>query len=153
MLINIRKVDEKLELITNGGPRETNMKGDFKNFGPVWYSPKSLASILFMAEVRKKCRITMNSNVEVSIVLHHKDGTKMEFVEYTSGLYYYDISICSHNYKEQPTDYCFVNTVSQNKLIFTRRDIEVADKAKELYALIGRTGQSKFERIVGNNEI
>ena len=36
--------------------------------------------------------------------------------------------------------------------MFTRREIEAADKAKELYALIGRPGQSKFERIVDNNE-
>ena len=35
----------------------------------------------------------------------------------------------------------------------TRREIEAADKAKELYSLIGRPGYDRFEKIVNNDEI
>ena len=153
MLKNVRKVNEKLELATNGGTHTTDMKGELENFGLVWYSSNSLANILSMAEIRKKYRITMDTNVETSITVHRKNGTKMKFMEYRSGLYYYDVPVCSNNYKNQVTDYCFVNTVSQNKVMFTRREVEAADKARELYALVGRPEYKKFERIVANNEI
>ena len=54
MLDNIQTVDNKLTLLTNGGEHVSNMMGELRNFGKVWYSPTSLANILSLAEVRKK---------------------------------------------------------------------------------------------------
>ena len=37
--------------------------------------------------------------------------------------------------------------------MFTRREIQDADKARELHAKIGRPGQKRFEKLVANNYI
>ena len=54
ILDNIQKVDNKLTLLTNGGKHVSNIMGELRNFGKVWYRPTSLANILSLAEVRRK---------------------------------------------------------------------------------------------------
>ena len=153
MLTDIKKTNHKLNLLTNGGMHTTDMKGELKNYGTVWYSPKSFANILSLAEVRKKFRVTMDTQVEASINIHRKNGTKTKFKEYKNELYYYDVPVINDKLNNEVTDYCFVTTVAKNKLMLTRRKIEAANKARELYALIGRPGYQRFERIVANNEM
>ncbi len=90
LLTHIRHSDSELVLHTNGGPQLSRMVGDVKNFGTVWYNPSSLANILSLAEVRKMCRIIMDTNVEAALIVHHTNGTMMKFQEFSSGLYYHD---------------------------------------------------------------
>ena len=89
----------------------------------------------------------MDTSLEPSIVVHRKDGTKMKFMKYKTGLYYYEALVRSGKINKQLTDYCFVTTVSQNKMMFTRREIKAADKAKEFHSLIGRPGYDRFEKL------
>ena len=58
-----------------------------KNFGDVWFNPHSLANILSMAEVRRVCRITMDSAIEPAMMVHRNDGSLVKFQEYKTGLY------------------------------------------------------------------
>ena len=51
------------------------------------------------------------------------------------------------------SNYCCVNTVADNKVMFIRREVQDIDKAREIYSLFGRPGQDRFEKIVRNNEI
>ena len=51
------------------------------------------------------------------------------------------------------SNYCCVNTVADNKVMFIRREVQDTDKAREVYSLFGRPGQDRFEKIVRNNEI
>ncbi len=109
--------------------------GHVKNFGHVWFNPDSLANILSMAEVRKVCRITMDTSVEPAMSVHRRDGSIMKFNEYKSGLYYFDTAApTSPNYTSFDVNvYSFLHTVEQNKQAYTRREIEGADRARELY--------------------
>ena len=66
--------------------------GSVKNFEDVWFNAKSLANILSMAEIRKVCRITVDTSVEAALTVHHRDGSLMKSKEYKSGLYYFDIA-------------------------------------------------------------
>ena len=77
-LKDIRKGNKRLKVHTNGGTQFSSMIG-ITSFGEVWYNPKSFANILFMAEVRKQCIITMDTSVEAAMYLHRKDGTMMKF--------------------------------------------------------------------------
>ena len=74
----------------------------------------------------------------------------MKFSEYRTGLYYYVVPRRSDKTEECVSDYCFVTTVANNKSIFTRREIEGADRACNLYIKLGRPGQRRFEQIVGS---
>ena len=87
MLSNIRKSTHVLRAITNGGHQDSCTIGNFPNLGEVWYNKKSIANILSLADVRRVCRVTMDSSVEPAIHVHRLDGTVMKFTEHASGLY------------------------------------------------------------------
>ena len=118
---------KKLGVQTNGGTQISSQIRTIKNFGDVWYNPKSLANILSMAAVHKVCRIKMDTDtIEAAIIVERKDKTVMKLVkEYRSGLHYYDV-VPNKNY-------LFLNTVAGNKAQYTQREIEGAKKARALY--------------------
>jgi hypothetical protein len=132
--------------------------GTVRNFGDVWYNPDSLANILSMAEVRRVCRITMDTSVEASMDVHRRDGSIMKFREYQTGLYYYDTGQAEQsqqttNVSSSNENYLFLNTVAENKATYTRREIEGADKARLLYKKIGRPSEQEFTEILQDNLI
>ena len=60
LLTNVRlKPGDGLTIHTNGGNLTTNLVGDVKNYGKVWYSSESLANILSVANVRKSSRFNL----------------------------------------------------------------------------------------------
>ena len=157
LLTNIRPSDRPLRVHTNGGTQMSSDIGTVKNFGDVWFNSESLANILSMAKVRKKCRITMDTSVEASMNVHRRDGTIMKFREYRSGLYYFDAGASAPpaepNDTSTTSDYLFLNTVENNKQAHTRREIERADRARALYKMIGRPSEQEFVDILQKNLI
>ena len=89
-LLNIRQSNKCHILKTNSGEHMSNMVGDLENFGEVWFNPSSLANILSLTMVRKKCRVTMDTSNEAAFFVYRKDGTELKFKEFTSGLCSYD---------------------------------------------------------------
>jgi hypothetical protein len=153
-LHNIRASTHSLKVSTNGGTQVSTQIGDIMNFGTVWYNPSSLANILSLAEVRRKCRCVMDTAVEAAIHVHKKDGTIMSFKEFENGLYFYDVADCNeNNYRNQVNSYSFILSVDSNKAQFHRREIEGADQARALYKTIGRPSQKCFEHILEKNLI
>jgi hypothetical protein len=106
-----------------------------------------------MAAVRKRNRITMDTDIEPALLVHRQDGTVMKFREYRTGLYYYDASAITNDTRTPVTDYCFVQTVQANKRMFHRREIEGADRARNLYVKLGRPSQQHFEHLLANHLI
>jgi hypothetical protein len=157
LLTNIRKSPRSLKVYTNGGTQITTELGSVRNFGDVWYNPESLANILSMAEVRKVCRITMDTSIEACMNVHRRDGSVMKFQEYRSGLYYFDSAAAAEGVKDTTsptvTDYLFLNTVASNKDAFTQREIQGADRARDLYRKIGRPSQAQFTTILEKAQI
>jgi hypothetical protein len=70
-----------MRVYTKGGSQDTQMIGDLPGFGTVWYNEGSLANILSLAAVRKVCRITMDSQTEVAIIVYKHNGEQMRFTE------------------------------------------------------------------------
>jgi len=148
---NIRESKEILRAITNGGHQDSYQVGEFPNLGTVWYNPNSIANILSMKEVRKVCRVTMDTSIEPTLCVHRLDGTIMKFEEQESGLYVFKPnSNASINIYPHCT---LVTTIEENKKMFTRRQVYNADLARELYRKIGRPGEDAFENILRNNRI
>jgi Reverse transcriptase (RNA-dependent DNA polymerase)/Zinc knuckle len=150
MLQNIRKSEKILRAITNGGHQDSTMIGDFPNLGAVWYNPDSIANILSLADVRKICRISMDSSVEPVINVHRLDGSLMKFVEHESGLYVYSPNNASNN---TVSAYTIVSTVAEQKKLFSPREIKDADQARVLYRKIGRPSEAEFQTILRSNLI
>ena len=61
----------------------------------------------------------MDTEVEPALIVHRKNGSTIKFVEYKSGLHYYDTLKSNGNSTNKSlTDYCFVITVAKNKSVF-----------------------------------
>ena len=90
LVTNIRPSTRQLRVYTNGGTQVSRETCTLKNFGNVWFNAQSLANILSLAEVRRICRVTMDTSVEAAMHVHRADGTIMKFQEYRTGLYYFD---------------------------------------------------------------
>jgi hypothetical protein len=139
MLANIRRSTHVIRALTNGGHQDSDMVGDFPNLGQVWYNRESMANILSLADVRKVCRVTMDSVSEPAIIVHRLDGTTMKFVEHESGLYVYK----SNNTNYDVTGYTLISTVAAQKKLFSRREVKAADVARDLYRKIGRPSEAE----------
>ena len=114
MLTNIRRSLHVLQAITIGGHKDSRLLGDFPNLGPVWFNSVSIANILSLSEVRKVCRMTMDTGHEAAMSLHCLDDSVMTFVEHESGLY-----VFVPNSSDVITGYTLVSTVAAHKCMFT----------------------------------
>jgi hypothetical protein len=152
LLRNIRLSSTSVTVHTNGGTQVSSYVGDIPNFGPVWFNPKSLANILSLAAVRKICRVTMDSAIAPSFHVHKLDGTTMVFSKFASGLYYHDTAKIL-NTNSTINAYTLLNTIANNKTLFTRREIEGADKARTLYQQLGRPSERFFQKVLSQRLI
>ena len=149
MLQNIRSSPHVLRALTNGGHQDSNMIGDFPNLGQVWYNPDSIANILSLADVRKVCKVSMDTSKEPTIFVHRLDGSVMKFIEHPSGLYIFNPNTTSNCVNA----YTMVYTVAQQKKMFSHREIKLADDARDLYRKIGRPDEIEFQSILRKNLI
>jgi hypothetical protein len=94
----------------------------------------------------------MDTKKEPSITIHKTNGKKMIFCEHTDGLYYFDTLIYpSTTHKVHSS--MMLQSVAENKKIFTNRQIDAANVARDLYRKLGRPSESKFEEIITKNLI
>lgn len=131
LLSNIRQSPRTLRVHTHGSMQTSTEMGTIKNFGDAWFNTHSLANIFFMANVRKVCRITIDTSCEAIMIVHRQDDSLMKFQENKSGFYYFDTEAIhpQPNLTSTSQDSLFLNTVATNKGAYTRRGIEGAEKA------------------------
>ena len=157
---NIRRGKRTLTALTNGGKQESRDIADTKYFGQVWFNEESMANIFSLADVCKYARVTMDSDVKKSMFVHREDGYVMEFKQYKSGLYYFDVAeqvgnsnhSSNMNYDYLPS-FSLVQTVEENKSKYTRRELSNAEKARSLRRKIGHPSQQDFEYYLKENFI
>ena len=143
---DIRDSNETLSLKSNGGIMRITQQATLKGFeGPVWHSPNAIANILALSDVKRKYRVTYDSD-ESRFVVHreHTGKSDMYFTEHESGL---------HSWTPEPTGMAFVETVSGNKQNYTKRQIKGAEKARELYAAVGYPSRRDFRYAVQMKQI
>jgi hypothetical protein len=68
------------------------MVGDFAKLGEVWYNSRFYCQYICLSDVRKVCRVTMDTGKEASMSVHRIDGSEMKFMEHPCGLYIFDSS-------------------------------------------------------------
>ena len=127
------------------------MVGDFPNLGEVWYNKDSIANILSLADVRRVCRVTMDTTSAPEMQVHRLDGSTMVFQEHPSGLYVFDAGTNVTN--NTVTAYTMISTVADQKRMFSRRQVQAADAARELYRKLGRPSEAEFQTILRGNQI
>ena len=146
LVTSIRNADEPLTLQSNGGSMRVNQVADIgKGQSPVWFSKKAITNILSLKEVIKRYRVTYDSDDQAFFVFREQCGLpNMIFRMHKSGLHYYDPS---------SKEFSFVVTVEDNKLPFSKRQVEAAEKARAFYAGLAFPSMTDYKWILQSNQI
>ena len=125
MIVNIRKSEKIMKTETNVGTQESRLKAFLPVFFEVWFNKKSKFNILFWTDVRKKLRITADTDEDDSISVHLTKDRVIKFKEIKPGLYLWKpegINVDGDKNSSKPISaYSFLNLVSGNKQHFTKR--------------------------------
>jgi len=160
LLTNIRNNPTgNLILQSNGGEMEASQVGDIPGYGKVWFNDKSMANILSFANVRKKCKITLETGPgdrNPTIVVHRTSGSPMLFKEHKLGLYIHDTGASGSNFSSKLNticDYSFLNTVTQLESTFTPDEIQKAKQVLTLSRKLGYPSAAVLKDNISNNKI
>jgi hypothetical protein len=121
MVTNIRESKTTLERATNTGTKTTKQVADVPGFGTVWYDETAIANIFGLLDLKKKHRITFDSEKEVAFIVHMDKGN-MKFKCNPKGLYTFEVS--NKNLKKESH---LINTVKENRVGYTQRQFEQAN--------------------------
>ena len=126
------------------------LEGDLPGFGPVYFNPNRIANILSLAVVEARGRrMTYDSWLGGRFKVHNPDSGKIiDFCQLPSGLYAHDTEA-----EKMPDAHTFVETVEENKKVFTARQFIKAKAARELYGMVGVPSAADFITAVRNKMI
>jgi hypothetical protein len=147
LVIKISKSGSNMRLKSNGGTmvvtRTATMEGYNKT---VWFSTRSITNIFALHNLIDQYHITYDSD-DLIFVVHRESEPKpnMEFKMHKSGQHYYDPRKEHH--------LTFVNTVSENKTGFTKRQIKCAEIARNLYNTLIYPSMKDFKWVILSNQI
>ena len=147
MLINIRRVRSEDAIRVHYKIRVKVMDriGKFPGYGTVWYEVTGIANILSMSRVTKKFRVIFDSEGRnfFRMVLPDRE---VKFQLSPNGLYYFDAA-------DRENGMLLLNTVSENRKVFTRREYEGAREARRAMHLMRLPLEREFENMVRSNMI
>ena len=155
LLTDVGACEPPLTSLTNGGLHSCGYGGIYHGLQqplPVWHAPDSVGNILALCDVRRLCRIRMDTATQAAFLVHLPDATVLRFVEHTNGLYLLSPST-NHSNRVPTPSYSCVTTVADNHGVFPHRELEGADRARQLYRTIGCPSQRKFETILDHGSI
>ena len=142
LVANIRtgSADEELRMLTNGGSVTYKEVADCKLLPlNVNFNKDSLANILSFKQVSEipGVKITTDISKEDALTIHLKDGKEMK-CKCNESIYCYNTNSNNHS-KSKVNNYGvnLLNTVANNKLFFTKRQINNAVTARQLQQCIG----------------
>lgn len=163
MVTNIRKSSHPMKLSTNAGVCTVDMVADIPNYGTVWFSPKAMTNIFSMGNVRKKHKVTIDTEEENAMIVHGRDGKPIaKYIGTEDNLYVWrpfkDKETAANPGQEprsdtKPTISQFVETVKENKSFHTPRDIAKAKRARNLLYALGCPTIRDLKNIIKMNSI
>ena len=120
-----------------------NKQGWLNGYGKLWYDDRAMTNILSLNNMKKKFRVSFDSKNGDKFIVH-KPEKEVWFKNSSNGLYYHDT---------RNRQISMVNTVKENTLGMTKREIEGAKKAKDLYMIMGYPSLEDFKNMIRQNMI
>ena len=139
----VYKTSGSMRLNSNGGNMRISQKAKVKGyFRDVWFDVRAITNIVALANVQQQYRVTYDSWSGGDFIVHREcDGKPdMLFRRHTSGLHYHD--------PRDQEQFTFISTVEDNKKQFTKRQVQQADVAKNLYSKLQFPSWRDFKWIV-----
>ena len=105
-----------------------------------------MINILSFADVRKRFRVTIDTEEESCFLVHTCKNKSLCFGEVDSGLYLFD----KRDYisKQKTSGYSFLTLVENTKGQFTKEEINCAKKAIVLHKSLGYPSYQEFFRLI-----
>ena len=130
-----------LYLITNGGELRANRIGMFYN-SQVWYNSKSITNILSFSSIADKYRIVIDTVKEKNILVEIEDDKWMKFTKNNLALHIYNMrkgfsTYNNNDTKNTLTPYSLLQTISHNAELFTHKEKQLVQEAKNLSKRFG----------------
>ena len=143
-LEDIQEVSETLYLDTNGGVLKCNHKGTLPGYGEVWYNDKAIANVISMSNAEKKGKYQITYDKNVGFTMKNLiNGNINVFKKDATGLYI----------TPKKTELSMLNTVEENKKLYTKRQVARAEEARKLYQVIGYPSLRDYKHIIQTNQI
>ena len=122
--------------MTNGGVLKANRMGMYQDM-KVWFNSNSIVNVLSFSSVAEKHRIVINTAKEKDILVEIEGGKWMRFIKNKLGLHDFNAkrgySIYSNNdTSNMLSPYKLLHTVSNNEILLTRKERQLAKEAKDL---------------------
>jgi hypothetical protein len=134
---DIRTSSKTLSLATNAGVKQSNREAIVLDFGKVYYDEDAIANIFGFSDLKKKHRITYDSNKDDAFIVHmDKEIIKCE----CSPLYQYSVSEgyqrgLKEDQKEKGASN-LISTVAENRKGYTLCQFERAKEARRLCTIL-----------------
>ena len=74
LVSGIRKAKRPIKIATNAGSRAVYNEADVKGFGTVWYDDNAIANIFALRDIKKRHRVTYDSDKEDAFIIHNSDN-------------------------------------------------------------------------------
>ena len=152
---DIRQSNTTLKMHTNAGSKESNQQATVPGFGNVWFHEEAIANIFGFGDLASKYRITYDSEKEDAFLVHMKHKT-VKFTRTPEGLYQFTVP---QSYKEElkmnqeEKSNNMIQTVEENKIVYTKRQMERAKVARKLYHIVGSPTLEAFKAMLKSNII
>jgi hypothetical protein len=152
LLKNIRKSDRPIKVQGIGGSITVNKVGNFGDFGVVYFNPSSAANILCYFDLVTKAGIKFDEENNKFIATLNKK--QVEFKP-KGKLYVWD---CDSNSKPKVqhsniNNTALVQTVEDNLRNFTKREIKLAEEARDLQIRLGYPSVYEMAKLIRDGKI
>jgi hypothetical protein len=141
------KSTTSMRLESNGGTMVVTRKATMPGYNKdVWFSTRAITNIIALSNLIQKYRVTYDSDDNIFVVHRESQGKPhMEFRMHKCGLHYDD--------PRNKKNLAFINTVSENKDGFTKRQIKSAELARTLYKPLRYPSMKDFKWVIQSNQI
>ena len=145
-LTDIHTVPQTLKLNTNGGVLTTNQQGLLPGYGYVWCKKDAIANVISLANAEANGKFDVNYDRNRGFIMtNNKTGQVTVFKKDQAGL---------HTAPLLPeAKVSLLNTVEENKSLYTKGQIQRADAARKLYRVIGHPSIRDYKNIIQTNQI
>ena len=141
---------EPFESLSNGGGLTFNQSGTLTQLPELtgYHHPEGLTNILSLDLVQAKYHVTFDSSTSNTFTLHVSHKKHIVFQGFGSGLYF-----CSNTKSDQPYSVSLLNSVSENKSFYTKREVKAAEAARDLQGRVGWPSDQEYHEIIRDNLI
>ena len=139
-LRNVRIADRPITIVGVGGQITATHVGDFGTFGAVYYHPSAVANILCFHDVAKHYFTSYDGDQNLFMIKNKTNGKEICFRN-KNKLYVW-------NPRNTVEESILVQTVQDNMLRFTKREINASEEAKSAFIKLGRPSLKDFTELV-----